>query len=201
MDATEYIYTVADNEGLPCVLNASVGEYLGSHDGLEPYALFIDSMVNAKTGRLFVCSGGNSGEWGDYHLHTDVTGDTSFTWFTVNNSSAFGFPAVFFEIWADKSDFNAVQFAMGADNPNPSVSFRGRTNFHTVQPNIGTLWHDTIKNAMGDVIATCQFYAEERDDQYLIQVMMPNPDSANYIYRLESFGNGAFERLGPFKLR
>ena len=37
VDAVEYIYTIADSIGKPCVINASVGEYYGSHDGLDPY--------------------------------------------------------------------------------------------------------------------------------------------------------------------
>jgi len=95
VDAVEYIYNIADSIGKPCVINASVGEYYGSHDGLDPYALYIDSLINAKKGQLFVAAAGNSGTWGPYHLHTDIT-DTSMTWFQVNPSSFFGFPSVFF---------------------------------------------------------------------------------------------------------
>ena len=127
VDATEYIFNYADLHNLPCAINASVGEYLGSHDGLDPYALYIDSLILAKRGRLFVASGGNGGEWEKFHLHTDVTADTTFTWFENNPSSAFGGSAAFWELWADTASFSQVEYAVGADKVSPDFSFRGRT--------------------------------------------------------------------------
>ncbi|CAG5077027.1 S8/S53 family peptidase [Parvicella tangerina] len=197
VDATEYIYNYADSNNVPCAINASVGTYLGSHDGLDPYALYIDSLVAAKRGRLFVASAGNSGDWGNYHLHTDVTPDTSFTWFDVNPSSAFGGPAAFVELWADTADFNQVYYAVGADKVDPNYSFRGRTVFRNIASNLNTLIEDTIFSPNNDTIATMMFWAEQRDGQYLVQVLIQDPDSADYNFRFETYGNGSFDAWSP----
>jgi hypothetical protein len=193
VDAIEYIYSYADVYDKPCVINASVGTYLGSHDGLDPYALYIDSLILAKRGRLFVASAGNSGNWQKYHLHTDVVPDTSFTWFANNPSSAFGGSAAFWEMWTDTAEFNQVQYAVGADKVGANYEFRGRTQFYNVANNLNTLLYDTIRNNNDEVIATVQFWAQQRDGQYLVQVYIPAPDSSNYFFRFESFGTGSFD--------
>ena len=51
-DAVDYIFKVADSLNMPVVINASIGDYYGSHDGTDPAAKFIDSLINAKPGRL-----------------------------------------------------------------------------------------------------------------------------------------------------
>ena len=193
VDASEYIFNYADTHNLPCAINASVGTYLGSHDGLDPYALYIDSLILAKRGRLYIASAGNSGDWEKYHLHTDVTSDTSFTWFENNPSSAFGGSAAFWELWADTADFNQISYAVGADKNNPNFEFRGRTSFLNVNDNLNVLLHDTIRNGNNDIIATVQTWAEQRDGQYLVQVYMPAPDSSDYFFRFETFGTGSFD--------
>ncbi len=193
VDASEYIFNYADTHNLSCAINASVGTYLGSHDGLDPYALYIDSLILAKRGRLYIASAGNSGDWEKYHLHTDVTADTSFTWFENNPSSSFGGDAAFWELWTDTADFNQVEFAIGADKVNPNFEFRGRTSFKNIQNNINLLLHDTIRNSNNDIIATVQTWAEIRDGQYLLQVYMPEPDSSDYNFRFETVGSGSFD--------
>ncbi|UTW62689.1 S8 family serine peptidase [bacterium SCSIO 12741] len=60
-DAVEYIYALADSLDMPCVINLSAGNYLGGHDGLDLPTLYIDSLVNAKSGRSFSCAAGNAG--------------------------------------------------------------------------------------------------------------------------------------------
>ena len=193
VDAVEYIYTIADSIGKPCVINASIGEYYGSHDGLDPYALYIDSLINAKKGHLFVAAAGNSGDYDPYHLHTEVT-DTSLTWFKLNASSAFGVPTVFFEVWADTADLNNVNFSIGADKVSPGHSFRGRGQFF----NAGSLpqnalTFDTIRNTNDDILGTIMYWFEPRDGQYLLQAYMQEPDSAQYHFRFETAGTGSFD--------
>lgn len=191
-DAFQYIYDIADSLNMPCVINASVGDYAGSHDGLDPYSLYIDSLITAKKGRLLVAAAGNSGDWAPYHLHTNVPVDTAFSWFSVNPSSVMG-NAVFYEIWADTSDFSNVHFAIGADDISTGHYFAGRTNFRTIQNNLNTMVYDTLFNSSNDTIATIQTWAEIRGGQYLLQVYMPSPDSSNYLFRFESFGSGQFD--------
>ncbi len=193
VDAVEYIYTIADSIGKPCVINASIGEYYGSHDGFDPYTLYIDSLINAKKGRLFVAAAGNSGDYDPYHLHTEVT-DTSLTWFKLNPSSAFGVPTVFFEVWADTADLNNVNFSIGADKVSPSHSFRGRGQFFNAgSMSQNALTFDTIRNTSDDILGTIMYWLEPRDGQYLLQAYMQEPDSAQYHFRFETAGTGSFD--------
>ncbi|HXP50286.1 MAG TPA: S8 family serine peptidase, partial [Bacteroidia bacterium] len=79
-DATKFIYDKATSLGKPCVINASLGDYDGSHDGTDLQAQIIDSMITAKPGRAFVAASGNGSNI-PYHVgYTVVPGDTSFTW-------------------------------------------------------------------------------------------------------------------------
>jgi hypothetical protein len=43
-DACDYIFKVADSLGKPAVVNLSLGTYLGSHDGKDPAAEYIDQL-------------------------------------------------------------------------------------------------------------------------------------------------------------
>src|SRR5690606_11464448 len=65
-DACDYIFKVADSLGKPAVVNLSVGDYMGSHDGLDPAALAIDQLL-LEDGRIVVAACGNSGAKGKYH--------------------------------------------------------------------------------------------------------------------------------------
>jgi hypothetical protein len=193
VDATEYIYTKADQHNMPCVINASLGTYLGSHDGLDPYSLYIDSLINAQSGRLFVASAGNGGQFEKYHIRNQVTPDTTFTWFKNNPSSGFGGSATFWELWADTADFNNINYGVHANTSWPNYQISSRTGFKNVAANLNTLLYDTLYNANGNRIATVQFWAQQRDGQYLVQVYMPQPDSANYLFGFETHGSGAFD--------
>ncbi len=192
-DATDYIYKVADSLGLPCVINASIGDYYGSHDGHDPAALFIDSLINAKPGRLFISAAGNSGNIGNYHVrHDSNINDTTFTWFTYNPSTYLGYGAIFFEGYADTAALNDVSYSIGANLPSGSFSDRGRTAFIKVADHLGTTHSEPIMNG-GNVIGNVDFYVELQGDVYLLQVHVQEPDSSNYLFRFMTTGNGAMD--------
>lgn len=190
-DAVDYIYDVADSLGKPCVINASLGSYLGPHDGKDAAAQFIDSMILAKRGRSLVCAAGNSGTI-PYHLGYDVTTDTSWTWFQVRNAgsgSQFQTDAVFFEVWSDTADFNNVEYAVGADQVTGGYSKRGSTSFYNVSDHLFTTVSDTITNN-GNVLGVVQYWAELQGDRYLLQVYLEQPDSSQYNFRFMTTGAG-----------
>ncbi len=192
VDATEYIYHIADSLGKPCVINGSIGTYFGSHDGLDPYSLYIDSLIQAKRGHLFVCSAGNSGHWGAYHLHTDNNNDTTFTWFKPHSSWGY----VFAELWADTASFNQIQFSVGADMHTPYYSHRGQGQYFDISSNLNApsaLLYDTIRNLNGDQLATILYYAEQIGGQYMLQAYIPYADSTSYHYRFQTIGNGSYD--------
>ncbi|MCG8576140.1 MAG: S8 family peptidase [Flavobacteriales bacterium] len=190
-DAIDFIFSMADTLGKPAVVNTSVGTYLGSHDGTDPAAQVIDSLLNDLPGRIVVAAAGNSGAQGKYHLNATVTADTSFTWFEVNPSSAFGGDAVYFDLWADSLDLQSVDFAFGADNSSP-FDFRGRTDFYNITSLLGTTTYDSIM-VDGNKLANVEFYCEEINGVYHIEALLNEPDSNAYLYRFETVGSGEYD--------
>ena len=190
VDAADYIYKVADSLGMPCVINASIGTYFGSHDATDPAAILLDSIVNYSPGRAFVCAGGNAGYF-NWHLGQELTSDTSFTWLKYNPSSALGFGSVFYEVWSDTADFNNVSYAFGANLPSGSFSERGRTPFHNIQNRLGS-YADTIKNG-NNILGIVQTYGALQGDKYLLQVLLNEPDSNTYNFSILSTGVGKFD--------
>jgi subtilisin family serine protease len=153
-DACDYIFKVADSLGKPAVINLSLGAYLGSHDGRDPAAELMDSLLDAKKGRIIVCAAGNAGNQGKFHVHNDITSDTSFVWNLNNPGNTFvGNNKILFDLWGDTTTSN-YQFAYGADRPEPNYGFVGRTDFRlALSDTNGVVVYDTIYNAQGQLIA------------------------------------------------
>ncbi len=189
-DACDYIFRVADSLGMPAVVNISLGSYLGSHDGNDPAAESIESMLDAKTGRIVVVAAGNSGNQGTYHVHHDVTTDTNFVWLLNNASGSAGANTVFFDLWSDDTEAT-FDMALGANSLAPTWSDRGRTQFHIANTSIGTVLYDTIWNGTNR-IATVEFYTEIVNNSYHLQ-LVARLDSLNYRYRFETTGTGSYD--------
>lgn len=196
-DACDYIFKVADSLGKPAVINLSLGSYLGSHDGRDPAGEYIDSLLEAKEGRIVVCAAGNSGNNGKYHVHNDVTSDTTFFW-NINNpgNTYVGNNKILFDMWGDTSSSN-FQFAYGADRPGPSYGFVGRTNFRSALTDTnGVVVYDTIFNSSGQRIACIETWREIVGPNFHMQTIFRTIDSLNYLYRFETVGSGSFDVWG-----
>ncbi|HEY0977927.1 MAG TPA: S8 family peptidase [Flavobacteriales bacterium] len=201
VDAVQYIIQLADQLERPVVINLSLGDYYGSHDGLDPAALFIDDLLQEAPGRMLVCAGGNSGQYPAYHLRTDVGADTSFTWFRLKPNSALGMDAVYFDLWADTADFSQVHFSVGADRSTGGPLHRGQLPFRTIANNLDQVVTDTLKSFSGNRLAVVHTYAERRGGQYHMEVFLPLPDSADaYRYRFSTTGAGRFDVWSSFYL-
>lgn len=61
-DAIAYIYRKAEELGLPCVINMSLGQNGGSHDGESIVERAIDQLLQVR-GRAFVSAAGNEHPW------------------------------------------------------------------------------------------------------------------------------------------
>lgn len=196
-DAADYIYTRAQQLGKPAVVNASVGTYSGSHDGLDAAGLMIDGMLDEQPGRAFVCAAGNAGLFGPMHRRLEPASDTVFTWFLTNSypppGNIFNFPCVFFEVWADISDFQNMQYAIGADRVSPSYAYRGRTAYHTMAQNMGGTITEQLVSTGGNVLGEVQFSMQQRGQQVQLQVFMAQPDSGSYNWRFMVTGTGRCE--------
>ncbi len=183
-DAVEYIFAKADSLGEPCVINASLGDYFGSHDGKDLQAQFISNKINEKNGRSLVAAAGNAGH-NPIHLGYTVTSDTNFTFFYSAGTSTY------FQMWADTNDFKNIDFAIGADQMSPTHSFRGRTNFYHIANQVGVYQEDTIYNN-GNRIAIVQSYGDTISGTYSMEFNIVS-DSAGYYYRLITTGSGKFD--------
>jgi hypothetical protein len=191
-DGVHYIMETAASFGRPAAANISVGSYLGSHDGLDAAALFIDDVLTAQPGRAVACGAGNSNTQPAYHLRTEVGPDTTFTWFT-RTSTGLGYQAVYFQLWADTADFNNVHYAVGADRPSPSFQYRGRTPFHTAAQNAAGMITDTLWSFSGHRLGVVDYFLTPRGGQYLLEVHMRQPDSSTYNFRFMTTGSGRFD--------
>ncbi|HKL04106.1 MAG TPA: S8 family serine peptidase, partial [Cryomorphaceae bacterium] len=198
-DAVDFIFSKADALGKPAVVNLSLGDYFGSHDGLDASALLIDEMLDAAPGRAVVAAAGNSGALPPYHLSYEIPEtDTAFTWFKYN-PGALQNGAVFFEVWADSADFDETSFALGADFTNPSYEFRGYTNWQTAESNLNTAVIDTVIYN-GEIMGVCTTYVAQRGDQYHLQVAVQQVFSTQMFWRFATTGGGVFDcwSYGPF---
>jgi subtilisin family serine protease len=193
-DACDYIFKVADTLGKPAVVNLSLGTYLGSHDGNDPAAEYIEALMDEQPGRIVVCAAGNSGANPNYHVRGEIDSDTSFVWILNNpsTSAAFGPNHIYFDLWSDIADAT-FDFAFGADLPAPTYGFRGRSNFHGAMSSIGVPILDTIYNMNGNRIATVETYTEIVDGNYHMEVYFSNVDSTSYQYRFMTKGSGMYD--------
>lgn len=182
-DAAAFIYAQAQALGRPCVINASVGDYYGSHDGQDLQALMIDSLLDVNN-RIFVTASGNAGDL-PIHLSYPLSPDTNFTWFSS------GGPAMYLQVWADTNNFNAARMAIGCTQ-NGSWIEKGRTNFTGIQSNLSLNSTDTIRNANGQRMAIVQRYGSIQGSAYSMEFYV-SPDSASgYEYSLQLTGSGLF---------
>ncbi|GAB5539070.1 MAG: hypothetical protein Salg2KO_11730 [Salibacteraceae bacterium] len=187
-DAVDYIFKRAEFYGKPCVINASLGSYIGSHDGRDIATQEIESIISDTTGRVMVCAAGNSGELDPYHLGYTVTGDTNFTWFEPKSNGT-----IFFELFSDTGSFEEVYFAIGADKTSPNFEYRGATEYDVIENRLNTTVSDTLLSTSGNMLAVVQSWAEEFNGTYRLQFYIIGIDSLDYNFRLSMTGSGDFD--------
>jgi subtilisin family serine protease len=181
-DAADYIFNKAQLLGKPCVINASLGDYYGSHDGLDLQAQIISNMIDAQPGRSFVAAAGNGGTT-RFHLGYTVTADTNFTFFEGSS--------IYIPMYADTNDLKNVDFAIGADQTSPYYSFRGHIPFSDINDHLGVLKADTLYNG-SNRIGIIQSYGDLNGGVYSMEFLI-TPDSAAYKWRLMCTGSGKFD--------
>ena len=187
-DGVKYIFDHAAALGQPAVVNLSLGSYLGSHDGLDPSALFIDSMITAAPGRSVVCAAGNSGCFPPYQLRMEVDADTAFSWIRTNPDGEP--PFAYIDFWGDTADMNDISFSVGADRVTNGYAFRGNIPFHNVQETINNPVVESIVNDQGDTLSTWTITTFLRGGQYNMEIYTVEPDSADYYWRIMMTGEG-----------
>lgn len=184
-DAAAYIYQQAMALGRPCVINASVGDYLGSHDGQDLQALMIDSLLLQSSGRSFVTAVGNAGSE-KIHLSYSLTPlDTNFTWFVYNGGP------IYIQTWADTNNFNGANFAIGCTQDG-SFMEKGRTAFNNFQANLNLLTTDSILNSNGQRMAIMQKFGSIQGSAASMEYLITPDSTTGYNFSLQMTGSGLF---------
>lgn len=190
-DACDYIFKVADTLGMPAVVNLSLGTYFGSHDGNDPAADYIESLLDEKDGRIVVAAAGNSGAKGKYHAHAEITSETSFIWFINNPSGSLGANTVFFDLWSDAAEAT-WNYTFSAVNPTNNFETRGETVSRLATSSIGVPVYDTIWNG-SNRIATLQIYTSYSGGAYHMQGFVSKLDTISYNIGFNTSGSGSYD--------
>jgi subtilisin family serine protease len=182
-DAAKFIYQEAQSLGMPCVINASVGDYYGSHDGQDLQTLMIDTLLNTS-GRLFVSAAGNAGGL-PIHLSYPVSGtDTNLTWFNTSSGP------IYVQLWADQTNFTGADFAIGCTRGSDWTDL-DRTAFTDILSNLSGNGFDTLRNSNGQRLATIQRAGTTQGSAYSMEFII-YPDSQAYNFGLYMTGSGLF---------
>ena len=194
-DACDYIFKKADQLNLPAVINISAGVQFGSHDGNDPASELMEQLLDEKPGRIIVASAGNSGNIGKFHVHGNVTSDTSFFWIKNAASGLAGPNSIYVDLWADSSDFESVKFRTAANNPIKNFELSGTTKFISFkdafkQPQKYT---DTLFSFTNNRLAFVDYYAEKINNTYHLEIVISKVDSTDYYYQFSTTGQGEYD--------
>ncbi len=190
VDAVDYIFKKADSLGKPCVINTSIGDYYGSHDGNDLATQTIESMLDQKNGRVLVAAAGNAGNIA-HHLSYTIPTDSAYTLFAYNSSSG----DVYFDWWADTSDFKNAQFAVGCNDANGTDS--GRTIYLNViadfnPPPGGSILNTYTLMGTSGQLGTIYVQVTLDDNRYHCEVDII-PNNTAHLWRLQTKGTGTFD--------
>ena len=94
LDALHYVFSIADKEGKPCVVNISLGINLGPKDGSGLAEMEMDYLISEKPGRAICIAAGNEG---NDKFHSSLKGSGSFKIIKKSASSNSEF-----EVWSNK---------------------------------------------------------------------------------------------------
>ncbi|GAB4201195.1 MAG: hypothetical protein Fur0023_05390 [Bacteroidia bacterium] len=184
-DAVQYIVNKANQLNMPVAINASVGDYYGSHDATDLQSQMIVSLISNQPGRLMCAAAGNAGNI-KYHVkYNSTSSDTVFTW--LQNSSS---NVIDHWIYADTAQIKNVQISVGCTNP--AYQYLGNVGFKSYNYALGTTKNDTLKynnNRIGKVQFSSSINSFGVYELYIRIIA----DSANYLWSIESKGNGVFD--------
>ena len=185
LDGINYVVTKAISLNQPFVLNLSIGDYYGSHDGQDLQAQAIDALFANIPGRCIVAAGGNAGDT-PFHLQYTLSVDTNFTFIYNNSSNQSQFLS-----YADTNNFKQAHYTIGVYD-NYTNRYVGNIGFRDITSCLGILKKDTIFNANHDRIGIIQTAADKVGNSYELMINIL-ADSSVYYWTLESTGQGKFD--------
>lgn len=180
-DAVQYIFDKATQLGKPCVINASLGDYYGSHDGTDLQTQLIENNLKYISGRAMVSAVGNAGGY-KYHVKTQTqVGDTVFTWIYNGGTQE--------EYWfyGDSAQIVNLQIAVGANRSN--FSNLGRIAFKPYTYGLSVLKSDTLWNN-GHRIGVIKNASSINSFGVYELYLKISADTSNLYWRIETAGPG-----------
>jgi len=185
LDGINYLVTKANAIGQPFVLNLSIGDYFGSHDGKDLQAQAIDALFANVPGRSVVAAAGNAGHI-PFHLGYSLSQDTNLTFMQTTN------PQTQMLLYADTNNYKQAKFTVGVHDDGGTWRYVGNIGFRDINSCLGTTVSDTVKNASGQRIGIVETTAGIQGGTYEMLVNIV-ADTINYYWTLEHTGTGSFD--------
>ncbi len=189
-DAVDYIFKKADALGMPCVINTSLGDYYGSHDGIDLTTQLLETLLDQRNGRVIVAAAGNAGDEA-FHLSYDISSDSAYTFFKYSPAV----PGAYFDWWTDTANFNRAFFAVGC---NDSLgNDLGRTDYLSVPVNFNPPPGQGITitiNLFGtsSLLGKIDMQVTLDEGRYHCEVLITTSNQ-KLLWRLQTRGSGKFD--------
>jgi subtilase family protein/type IX secretion system substrate protein len=183
-DGVNYLVNKATLANKPLVINISLGDYYGSHDGQDLQALLIDSLTANIPGRCVVAASGDAGNI-PIHLQYTVNADTNFTFTRIPS-----YNQIDYGVFADTTNFKNVHYTIGVYDSTHYI-YHGNIGYRNIISCLGTVINDTIFYD-GRRIGIIQTAASVYGKTYELDVNII-ADSIGYFWTLETTGSGFFD--------
>jgi hypothetical protein len=200
VDAVDYIFKKADSLGKPCVINTSIGDYYGSHDGNDLTTHLIDAMISQKNGRVLVAAAGNAG-FISHHVGYSIPSDSAYTFFKYIPSEG----DLYFDWWADTANFNNAYFAFGCNssagvNKGRTVYLNALTDFNPAQG--GSVYNSIdLYDAGNNFLGTVEMLVTLDDNRYHCEtIITPASGTSSNLWRLQTTGTGSLDIWANYNL-
>ena len=179
-DAVNFILTKAQQLGKPFVINASLGNYYGSHDATDLESKLIEAMIKNTAGRAMVAAAGNAGHI-KFHVKTQTTNDTAFTW--IKNTTTL----LNYWCYADTLQIKNVEISVGANRAN--YTDLGTIGYKNYAYALNSIKYDTLKhnNQRIGIVQSAASINSSGVYELSIGILA---DSLNLLWRIETAGNG-----------
>lgn len=169
VNSINYIFSYAESVGKPAVVNLSLGDHVGPHDGTTDFCKSLDALTDA--GKLLVLSAGNEG---DYKLHFGTTFTNAGTSVAQNtvlliDSDYYGgsYESAIDIYGSDASAFTFQYVVIDANGNQKAVSKKQTASANGTTFNMST--HSTFKNYY-DGSGTAWFGVDANSGKYNIYI-------------------------------
>ena len=145
-DGLQYILDYAESVGKPCVVNMSLGNHVGPHDGTDYNEYATDYLFDSiyKKGAALMVSAGNEGSTSLHNSKSFTANDTIFQTFAITKSNGNNKLSGTVDIWGELGSHFRVKVAV-ADSTSDSATL-ARLNYPLVFTTEDTIDYTTNVN-------------------------------------------------------